>query len=196
MDPFYQVMKVLHVIGFVFMSIPLFNLIVVNERALFGAPFNYDADRYMENIIRRGAMRCYVFQATVLITGLLLIILGPLGLAALWTNGILLAKTVLLFTLMGLLSYVHLSLQPTIDAFLAQVSSAADVPENFASQLKPYRVRRKQVATVCLFLVLSTIILGLQVYSAFPFYLTAILIALAGIFSWRVNKSLIRFGWF
>lgn len=196
MDPFYQVMKVLHVIGFVFMSIPLFNLIVVNERALFGAPFNYDADRYMENIIRRGAMRCYVFQATVLITGLLLIILGPLGLAALWTNGILLAKTVLLFTLMGLLSYVHLSLQPTIDAFLAQVSSAADVPENFAAQLKPYRVRRKQVATVCLFLVLSTIILGLQVYSAFPFYLTAILIALAGIFSWRVNKSLIRFGWF
>lgn len=196
MDPFYQVMKVLHVIGFVFMSIPLFNLIVVNERALFGAPFNYDADRYMENIIRRGAMRCYVFQATVLITGLLLIILGPLGLAALWTNGILLAKTVLLFTLMGLLSYVHLSLQPTIDAFLAQVSSAADVPENFASQLKPYRVRRKQVATVCLFLVLSTIILGLQVYSAFPLYLTVTLIALAGIFAWRVNKSLIRFGWF
>ena len=196
MDPFYQIMKVLHVIGFVFMSIPLFNLIVVNERAQFGAPFNFDADRYMENIIRRGAMRCYVFQATVLITGLLLIILGPLGLAALWTNGILLAKTVLLFTLMGLLSYVHLSLQPTIDAFLAQVSSAADVPENFAAQLKPYRVRRKQVATVCLFLVLSTIILGLQVYSAFPFYLTAILIALAGIFAWRVNKSLIRFGWF
>lgn len=196
MDPLLQVMKVLHVIGFVFMSIPLFNLIVVNERALLGAPFNFDADRYMENIIRRGAMRCYVFQATVLITGLLLIILGPLGLAALWTNGILLAKTVLLFTLMGLLSYVHLSLQPAIDALLAQVSSAADVPENFAARLKPYRVRRKQVATVCLFLVLSTIILGLQVYSAFPFYLTATLVALAGIFAWRVNRSLIRFGWF
>ncbi len=196
MDPFYQIMKVLHVIGFVFMSIPLFNLIVVNERAQFGAPFNFDADRYMESIIRRGAMRCYVFQATVLISGLLLIILGPLGLAALWTNGILLAKTILLLTLMGLLSYVHLSLQPAIDAFLAPVSSAADVPENFAAQLKPYRVRRKQVATVCLFLVLSTIILGLQVYSTFPLYLTATLIALAGIFAWRVNRSLIRFGWF
>ncbi len=31
MDPLLQIMKVLHVIGFVFMSIPLFNLIVVNE---------------------------------------------------------------------------------------------------------------------------------------------------------------------
>ena len=196
MDPFYQIMKVLHVIGFVFMSIPLFNLIVVNERALLGAPFNFDTDRYMENIIRRGAARCYVFQATVLISGLLLLMLGPLGLAALWTSGILLAKMVLLFTLMGLLSYVHLSLQPAIDTLLAQVSSPADVPENFAAQLKPYRVRRKQVATVCLFLVLSTIILGLQVYGAFPFYLTFTLFALAGIFAWRVNKSLIRFGWF
>lgn len=196
MDPFYQIMKVLHVIGFVFMSIPLFNLIVVNERALFGAAFNYDADRYMENIIRRGATRCFVFQGTVLGSGLLLIVLGPLGLPALWTNGILLAKTVLLFTLMGLLTYVHLSLQPSIDRLLARVSSASDVPENFAAQLKPFRVRRKQVATVCLFLVLTTIILGLQVYSIFPLYLTATLIALAGLFAWRVNRSLIRFGWF
>lgn len=196
MDPFYQIMKVLHVIGFVFMSIPLFNLIVVNERALLGAAFNYDADRYMENIIRRGATRCFVFQGTVLGSGLLLIVLGPLGLPALWTNGILLAKTVLLFTLMGLLTYVHLSLQPSIDRLLARVSSASDVPENFAAQLKPFRVRRKQVATVCLFLVLTTIILGLQVYSAFPLYLTATLIALAGLFAWRVNRSLIRFGWF
>ena len=195
MDPFYQIMKVLHVIGFVFMSIPLFNLIVVNERALFGAAFNYDADRYMENIIRRGATRCFVFQGTVLGSGLLLIVLGP-GLPALWTNGILLAKTVLLFTLMGLLTYVHLSLQPSIDTLLARVRSASDVPENFAAQLKPFRVRRKQVATVCLFLVLTTIILGLQVTSIFPLYLTVTLIALAGIFAWRVNRSLIRFGWF
>ena len=196
MDTLLQIMTVLHVIGFVFMSIPLFNLIVVNERALLGGPFNFDTDRYMENIIRRGATRCYVFQATVLISGLLLLILGPLGLAALWTHSILLAKTVLLLTLMGLLSYVHLSLQPSIDALLAQVTSPADVPENFAAQLKPYRVRRKQIATVCLFLVLSAIILGLQVYSPFPLALTTTLIALAGIFAWRVNKSLIRFGWF
>ena len=196
MDTLIHLMKFLHIMGFVFMSIPLFNLIVVNERALFGAAFNYDADRYMENIIRRGATRCFVFQGTVLISGLLLIALGPLGLPALWTNGILLAKTVLLFTLMGLLSYVHLSLQPAIDGLLAQVTSAAEVPENFAAQLKPHRVRRKQLATVCLFLVITTIILGLQVYSAFPGYLTVTLIALAGIFAWRVNRTLVRFGWF
>ena len=54
---FYDLLRFLHVIGFVFMSIPLFNLIVVNERTLLGTSFNYDTDRYMENIIRHGAKR-------------------------------------------------------------------------------------------------------------------------------------------
>ncbi len=57
MEVFNDVLKFLHVIGFVFMSVPLFNLIVVNERALLGSSFNYNTDRYMENIIRRGATR-------------------------------------------------------------------------------------------------------------------------------------------
>jgi hypothetical protein len=62
------------VFGFVFMSVPLFNLIVVNERALLGSSFNYYADRYLENIIRHGATRCFAFQATVLVTGVLALI--------------------------------------------------------------------------------------------------------------------------
>jgi len=37
MEVFYNVLKFIHVIGFVFMSTPLFNLIVVNERALLGS---------------------------------------------------------------------------------------------------------------------------------------------------------------
>ena len=76
MDIFYDLVKFLHVIGYVFMSIPLFNLIVVNERALLGTSFNYHADRYIENIIKHGAYRCYVFQLTVLITGVLLLVLA------------------------------------------------------------------------------------------------------------------------
>jgi len=36
MDHIYNIAKFLHVIGFAFMSIPLFNLIIVNERALMG----------------------------------------------------------------------------------------------------------------------------------------------------------------
>jgi hypothetical protein len=111
----YPVLRFLHVMGFVFMSIPLFNLIVVNERAQLGSAFDYSADRYMENIIRHGAARCFVFQGTVLVTGVLMLIVGPLGIGALWTNWVLLVKTLLLFILMGLLSYVHLRLQPKID---------------------------------------------------------------------------------
>ncbi len=190
----YAVLRFLQVIGFVFMSVPLFNLIVVNERAQLG-PFNYYADRYMENIIRRGASRCYTFQTTVLVTGVLMLIVGPLGIEALWSNWVLLVKTLLLFTLMALLSYVHLGLQPKIEALLADVGPETPVPEGLAAQLKPYRVLRKRLATLCLFFVIVTIILGLQVYGSFSPGLTIALIVLAGLFAYRANRTLLRFGW-
>ena len=177
------------------MSVPLFNLIVVNERAKLGVAFNYYADRYMENIIKRGATRCFVFQSTVLATGLLLLLVGPLGIKSLWSNWILLIKTILLFTLMGLLSYVHFRLQPKIESLLSQVGPQAALPDDFAAQLKPYRVRRKKLATFCLFLVITTIILGLQVYQTYSPVLTIVLIGLAALFALRVNGTLIRFGW-
>jgi uncharacterized membrane protein len=177
------------------MSIPLFNLIVVNERALLSVSFNYYADRYMENIVRHGAFRCYVFQTTVLITGVLLLVFGPLGIEALWTNWVIFVKTVLLFILMGMLSYVHFGLQPKIESFLSDFNADSQVPDNIVGQLKPYRVRRKWMATFCLFLVITSIILGLQVYGSFSPPLTIILIVLAGLFSLRVNKTLIQFGW-
>lgn len=191
----YPALKFLHVIAFVFMSIPLFNLIVVNERLQLGSSFNYYADRYMENIISRGATRCFTFQGTVLLTGVLMLIAGPLGIAALWTNWVLLAKTVVLFALMGLLSYVHLGLQPKIEALLAEVDPEATAPSDLPARLKPYRVRRKRLATLCLFLVIVTIVLGLQVYSRFDPVLTVVLVALAALFAWRANKTLLRFGW-
>ncbi len=196
MDILYDLLKFIHVIGFVFMSIPLFNLIVVNERALLGISFNYYTDRYMENIIKNGAYRCYVFQSTVLLTGVLLLIFGPLGIESLWTDWIILVKTVLLFILMGMLSYVHFKLQPKIESFLSDLSADSDIPSNLVSLLKPYRVRRKWMATFCLFLVITAIILGLQVYDNFNPFLTIILIGFGGLFSLKVNKTLIRFGWF
>lgn len=191
----YAALKFLHVIAFVFMSIPLFNLIVVNERLQLGSSFNYYADRYMENIISHGATRCFTFQGTVLLTGVLMLIAGPLGIAALWTNWVLLAKTVVLFALTGLLSYVHLGLQPKIEALLAEVDPEATAPSDLPARLKPYRVRRKRLATLCLFLVIVTIVLGLQVYGRFNPVLTVVLVALAALFAWRANKTLLRFGW-
>lgn len=86
MDSVYDFLRILHVFGFVFMSVPLFNLIVVNERALLGSSFNYYADRYLENIIRHGATRCFAFQATVLVTGVLMLVVGPFGIEELWTR--------------------------------------------------------------------------------------------------------------
>ena len=195
MEVFYNVLKFLHVMGFVFMSTPLFNLIVVNERALLGSSFNYYADRYMENIIRRGATRCYVFQFTVLISGVLLLIFSPLGIKALWTSWIVLVKTLILFTLMGLLSYVHFRLQPKIESFMTQIGPKDTVSDSFAAQLKPYRVKRKRLATFCLFLVITAIILGLQVFDIFNPVLTIILIGMAALFTWNASKTLIRFGW-
>lgn len=194
METAYAALKFLHVMAFVFMSIPLFNLIVVNERAQLGASFNYDADNYMENIIRRGAQRCFIFQWTVLITGVLLLVTGPLGITALWGNWVLLAKTLLLFALMGLLSFVHLRLQPTIDGILAEAKPDA-IPDDLPARLKPHRMLRKRLATFCLFLVIVTIILGLQVFGRFNVGLTVVLTALAAVFALRASKTLVRFGW-
>lgn len=195
MDVLYNIMKFVHVLGFVFMSTPLFNLIVVNERALLGSPFNYQADRYMENIIKRGAGRCYMFQLTVLTSGILLLLFGSLGITALWTSWIVLIKTLILFFLMGLLSFVHFKLQPKIESFMDEIGPDVAIPDGFAAKLKPFRVKRKQLATFCLFLVITSIILGLQVYNTFHPALTIGLIALAALFSWKANKTVIRFGW-
>lgn len=195
MNDLYEVLRFLHFMSFVFMTVPLFNLIVVNERAALGTSFNYATDRYMENIIRNGAGRCFVFQTTVMITGVLLLIFGDLGIEALWTNWAVLTKAILLAILMSLLSHVHFNLQPKIESFLADLGPDSEIPPDLGQKLQPYRVRRKWLATFCLFLVITIIILGLQVYSSFDPIITVILIVAAALFSWKVNRTLIRFGW-
>lgn len=182
-----------HILGVVFMSVPLYNLVLVNERALLGPGMVYAVDRYMENLIRKSALRCYVFQTSVLVSGLLLTHL-ELGLSSLFTEWVLTAKTFLLLALMGLLSYIHFSVQPRIEQLLGQVQGDP-VPQEIAAALRPLRVRRKRLAGVCLFLVVTAVILGLQVFEAFNPWLTAGLTALAALFAWRVYKTPIRFGW-
>ncbi len=195
METFYEIILFLHVMSFVFMSVPLFNLIVVNERALLGIKFNYYADRYMENIIRHGASRCFVFQTSVFITGILLLIFGDLGIEELWSSWVIIAKVIFLFALMSLLSFVHFRLQPKIEELMSTIEPDSEIPDDFINKLKPFRVLRKRMAAFCLFLVITTIILGMQVYSTYNPFITIILVALAGLFALRVNKSLIRFGW-
>jgi hypothetical protein len=188
-----DLLKFVHILGVVFMSVPLYNLVLVNERALLGPGMVYAVDRYLENLIRKSALRCYVFQTSVLVSGLILTHL-ELGLSSLFTEWVLAAKTLLLLTLMGMLSYIHFSVQPRIEQLLGQVQGDP-VPQEIAAALRPLRVRRKRLAGVCLFLVVTTVILGLQVFEAFNAWLTAGLIVLAALFAWRVYKTPIRFGW-
>ena len=195
MDHISNIAKFLHVIGFAFMSIPLFNLIIVNERALMGPSLNYATDRYFENIIKRGAIRCYVFQCTVFVTGVAILFLGP-GLSAIWSNWVLTAKTFILLLLMSLLSYVHFSIQPKIESLLESLSPTVPASEDLPGKLAPFRILRKKLATVCLFLVITAIILGVQTYSRFHPFVSMALVLLAAGFSLRANKSLVRFGWF
>ena len=189
----YDAVRFLHILAVVFMSAPLYNLIVVNERVLFGkAPFA--VDRYFENIIKGAASRCYVFQLTALATGLILLSLGGFGWAGLIENGILLAKLILLLALMVLLSAVHFRIQPGIEKLLSQVEGD-EIPHEIAELIRPLRVTRKRLAAFCLFIVITTVLLGLQVIAQFGLFLNALLIVLAALFSWRVYRTPVRFGW-
>jgi hypothetical protein len=195
MDIFYDLIRFFHVISFVFMCVLLFNLIVANERVMLGITFNFDADRHIENIIKSGVNWCYINQLTVLITGILLLVLGDFGIKALWQDWIVLSKTIILIILMGTISYVHFKLQPKIESFLTALSTGTEISDNFILELKPYRVMRKWMTSFYLFLVIAAIVLGIQVYATFNPALTIILIVLAGLFSIKADKILIRFGW-
>jgi hypothetical protein len=189
----YEGVKFLHILAVVFMSAPLYNLIVVNERVAFGkAPFA--VDRYFEDIIKGNSLRCYVYQLTALGTGILLIPLVGLPWASLFENGILLAKLLLLLTLTSLLSVVHFRIQPAIEELLGRVEGD-DIPQEIAKRILPLRIRRKRLAALCLFIVITIVFLGLQVFAQFDFSLSALLIAVAALFSWRVYRTPIRFGW-
>lgn len=195
MDIVYDLIRFFHVISFVFMCVLLFNLIVANERVMLGITFNFDADRHIENIIKSGVNWCYINQLTILITGILLLVFGDIGIKALWQDWIVLSKTIILFILMATISYVHFKLQPKIESFLTALSTGTEISDNFILQLKPYRVMRKWMTSFYLFLVIAAIVLGIQVYATFNPALTIILIVISGLFSIKADKILIRFGW-
>jgi hypothetical protein len=195
MDIIYDLLRFFHVISFVFMCVLLFNLIVANERVLLGISFNYEADNHLENIIKNGFNWCYIFQATTLITGLLLLLLGNIGIEGLWTDWIVITKTIILIVLMGTVSYVHFKLQPKIESFLAVIKTDREVPGTIFLKLKPYRLLRKWITAFYLFLVISAIVLGIQVYATFNPILSIILIGISGLFSLRADRILLRFGW-
>jgi len=195
MDIIYDILRFLHVISFVFMCVLLFNLIVANQRVLLGLSFNYEADQHLETIIKSGFNWCYIFQSAIMITGILLLVFGNLGIEGLWKDWIVLTKTIILVVLMGAITFVQFKLQPKIESFLNALTSGSKIPDDLYLILKPYRILRKWMTTIYLFLIISAIVLGIQVYAIFNPALTVILIVAAGLFSLKADKIFIRFGW-
>jgi len=66
-----------------------------------------------------------------------------------------------------------------------------------AEELTPaeFVAGRKRLAAICLFLVVTAVLLGLQVYARFATSLTAVLIAAVALFAWRVYRTRIPYGW-
>ncbi len=196
MDDLWALLRFGHLLAAVFMAAPLYALLAVNERGRFGTTIAHSLDNYMEGMIRRQPLRCYGYLTMLLLTGLLLLSLFLGGLrmfAARWT---LVAHVSFFALLTGLLSYVHFALQPQINALLSRVPPAGGVPEGVEPAIWALRRRRKKLATTCLFLVIGTVLLGLRVTAPFSAALTGALLVLAGLFTWRVYRSLLPYGWF
>ncbi len=186
-------LKVVHIINAMLMVWPFYALVAVNQRARLGPPLGDRADTYMENIIKNRSIPCFVFQATALVTGAALILLRGLGLGAMITDPVLVVKFLLLLLIAALLSYVHFSLQPRIDALFAQ--SANPVPADIAPRINALRLRRKRIASICLFVVLTVVMLGAQVWERFALWLTVLLVIAIALFTWRAYKSVTPYGW-
>lgn len=182
-----------HVVNAIFMAWPYYALVAVNQRARLGPPLGDRADVYLENVIKNRTIPCFVFQATALVTGVWLVLARGTGLGVLITSPALAAKLALLVLIAVLLTYVHVRLQPQIDALFASAGGAPDA--EVASRIGTLRLRRKRLASLCLFAVLTATMLGVQAWTPFELWLTGLLLMGIAGFTWRAYKSTTPYGW-
>ena len=181
----------LHLVAMLFMAAPLYMLVMVNERARFAVPPGYNTDRYMENIIKSQPVRCYAYLAVILVTGILL----TWARGWIWTEWALIIKLVAFIAITGLLSYVHLGIQPHIERILDGCNPGEEVAVKDRPTLLAWRSRRKRLSAVCLFLVLTSLIVGVRLTWGYAPWLAAVFVAAAALFAWRVYRVPIRLGW-
>lgn len=192
-----EIVSLLHLVSMLFMSAPLYMLIMANERARFAIPPGYNVDRYLENIVKNQPVRCYGYLAGILVTGILLTVFRPSWSPdPIWTNWALIAKMVVFTLIVGLLTYVHFYIQPRIERILAKVKPGEEVAPENKPALAAWRGQRKRLSATCLFLVLTAVITGVTVVSEWSPWIVALLAVFAALFAWRVYRSPIRFGWF
>lgn len=190
-----SVLQVVHVLAAILMAWPFYALVAVNERGRLGPPLGNRLDTYLENVVRGRVVPCFVFQATVMGTGLALIFLHGLGPSALLEYPALGAKFVLLVVIAILLSYVHTGVQPRVDALFASVLPEAQMPAEVADAINGLRLRRKRLASICLFCVLTMAMLGVQSWGGFPVWLTLALLVALALFTYRAYRSTMAYGW-
>ncbi len=186
-------LKVIHILTAVLMAWPFYALVASNQRVRLGPPVGDRTDTFMENIIRNRTIPCLIFQATALVTGIALIALSENGIGALIEAPVLGLKFILLWLIAGIFAYVHLRLQPKIDALFANASET--MPSELASQVRILRGQRKRYASVCLFVVLVESMLGVQAWVPFPLWLTTLWLVAIGLFTWRAYRTVIPYGW-
>ncbi len=174
------------------MAAPLYMLIIVNERARLGAPLGLPHDAYLENIIRSQPVRCYAYLAVLATSGVTL---------AVWTAGAegllvpsVLVKIAATLTLFAILSYVHLGLQPRIDAQLATLA-AGPASDDVKRIVPALRLRRKRLAASCLFLVLVAATFGVRLSMSISPLATAVVLVAALALAWRAYRTGVRFGY-
>jgi hypothetical protein len=88
----------------------------------------------------------------------------------------------------------RVSVQPRIDALFAQAGGGA-VSQEVAQQIGTLRLRRKRMASVCMFVVLTVAMLGVQVWNPFSIWLTMAFVMAIGVFAWRAYTSVTPYGW-
>lgn len=183
---------VAHVASAMFMAAPLYMLIIVNERARLGVPLGLPHDAYLENIVRKQPMRCYAYLAVLVVTGAWLAFARG-GLDA-FAAPTLLVKIAATAGLLGILSHVHFSLQPRIDALLARLSPDQEPPQDVAKALPGLRLRRKRLAATCLFLVLVAAVFGVRLLFGLSPLATGIVVLACAALSWRAFRTGVRYG--
>lgn len=95
----------------------------------------------------------------------------------------------------GLLSIVHFNLQPRLDALFVKRDADGKIADADAAQIRALRTRRKQLSSLCMFCVLTTAMLGVQAWAAFPLWLTIVLVIAIGAFTWRAYNGVTPWGW-
>ena len=186
------VMLLLHLMAMLFMAAPLYALITVNERARFAVPPNYNTDRFLENLMKRQPIRCYTYLAVIAVTGILLI----WARGWIWTDWALIVKLVAATTIAFLLGYVHTRIQPHVESILDKIKPGEEVSTEDRAILMFWRTRRKRLAGICLFLVLTALIMGVKVTWGYAPWLAVVFLAAAALFAWRVYRTPVHLGWF